>query len=850
MQIIERIKCTFAALLVILLSSFSASAQLQPDAPGKFLGFELGTRFSLHHEVSDYAEYLGSFPGVSYVEYGETSEGRPLECLTFTHPELEASLEEFRLQHLNRMNGGTGLAKYDDVAIVWLSYNVHGNEAVCTEAALEVMHELAVRSGNGDEAMKKLVILLDPCLNPDGHDRYAVWFNQYASGEPNADPLSIEHDEPWPGGRSNHYWFDLNRDWAWQKQQESQFRSALYHQWMPHVHCDYHEMGYNSPYYFAPAAEPYHEAITDWQREFQEAIGNAAAAGFDARGELYYTRESFDLFYPSYGDTYPIYNGAIGMTYEQGGSGGAGVLVEKNDGQSLSLRERMDNHVETSLSAVAVSAQLSERLVQEFAAFHETNRTRPFGQFGGYLIPATSENASRVDALVEFLGRHQIECQRARSMSKPQSGWEYGPNQSRSILAKEGDLFISAYQTHSRLLDVLFDPNPVLTDSVTYDITTWSVPYAYGLQTFGLEKPIIADEWEKSLASPTWTESNYGYAVTPEQDIYMPTLAALHRNGIRVRTNSEAIVHANATFPRGTLFVLAGDQTSESWTSAVQSIQSTLNVNFMALSGGHAISGPDFGSDKVWLVDAPRVAMLTGAGVSSLGSGEVWWHFEKELSYAITRLNAESSNPENWSNYDVMIVPAGWYGFADDGWMDALRAWTSDGGRIVAIEGALRLFTGEGDWGLKRFDNSDQAQSANAQMSIEREENRDAPFSERERHYAKRIGSGSIYGIDLDVSHPLAWGYRDAPYYTLRSNSQRYAVLDGGWTVGRYGPNPQPTSGFVGSQANRDLAGSMTFGVQPIGAGHLVLLADNPLFRGFWENGKRLFDNAVFMPLD
>jgi hypothetical protein len=296
--------------------------------------------------------------------------------------------------------------------------------------------------------------------------------------------------------------------------------------------------------------------------------------------------------------------------------------------------------------------------------------------------------------------------------------------------------------------------------------------------------------------------------------------------------------------------MLAGDQISGSWTQTLQSIHESLNVNVTALGGGHAISGPDMGSDKVWLVDAPRVAMLTGPGVSSLGSGEVWWHFEKEVNYPVTRLNAESSNPENWDQYDVMIVPAGWYGFADDEWMNEMRSWTADGGRIVAIEGALRLFTSEGDWGLKRFDDTEQAQSTNAQMAMERKQNQNAPFAERERHYAKRIGSGSVYGIDLDTSHPLAWGYRNEPYYTLRSNSQRYAALDGGWTVGRYGPDPQPTSGFVGSEANRDLAGSMTFGVQPVGSGHLVILADNPLFRGFWENGKRLFDNAVFMPLD
>jgi len=825
-------------------------AQNSLETPSEKLNFDLGSRFSLHHQVTDYVEYLSDQDYAVQVEYGSSYEGRPLNALVFTHPDHAGNLETIRKQHLDRMKGGTGMAEYDDLAIVWLSYNVHGNEAVCTEAALEVMHQLAAWCQSGEAIMRKLLVLVDPCLNPDGHDRYAVWFNQYASNGANPDPAAYEHDEPWPGGRPNHYLFDLNRDWAWQKQQESQQRSALYHDWMPHVHCDYHEMGYNSPYYFAPAAEPFHEAITPWQREFQHAIGNAAAARFDARGEFYFTRESFDLLYPSYGDTYPIYNGAIGMTYEQGGSGGAGVLVEKNDGTLLSLRDRIDNHVETSLSAVEVSAELSSKLVAEFAAFHEANRTQPTGRFGGYFIPVSPDNASRVDALVDFLGRHHIECERALSSTKPTTAWEYGPNSSRSVSVKAGDLLISSYQTHSRILDVLFDPDPVLTDSLTYDITTWSVPYAYGLQTFGLTKPVTGGEWKADQRIPEWQPSPYGYAILPHQDGYAKALASLHNANVRVRTNSEHIVQATGTYPMGSLFMLAGDQTSADWEQAVKALHISGTILVAAVAGGHAIEGSDLGSEKVWMVDAPRVAMLTGDGLSSLGSGEVWWHFEQELNYPITRLNGANSTPRRWDDYDAVILPSGWYGFADEGWLSELQTWVQEGGRVIAVERALRLFTNESGWGLERYDNSDQGQSVSSRSQEERKADQRESFEERNRQYAMQIGSGSVYGITLDRSHPLAWGYPDAPYYTLRSTSNRYAALDNGWTVGCYGDDPAPVSGFVGSRANRELAGSMAFGTTSVGRGSVVYFADNPLFRGFWENGKRMFDNAVFLPLD
>lgn len=838
-----------APFLLLLFAHVLGTAQGQEsfENPSDFLGFELGSRFSLHHEVTDYSKSLSNERGVSYVEYGKTHERRPLHALVFTHPENAKRLEDIRLQHLDRIQGGTGMAEFDELAIVWMSYNVHGNEAVCTEAALEVMHALASKCAAGDPIMKRLVVLVDPCLNPDGHDRYAVWFNQHASSPPNPDPDGMEHDEPWPGGRPNHYLFDLNRDWAWQKQIETQKRSALYHSWMPHVHCDYHEMGYNSPYYFAPAAEPYHEVITDWQREFQSEIGRAAAANFDARGELYYTRESFDLLYPSYGDTYPMYNGAIGMTYEQGGSGRAGVLVERADGTLLSLRDRIDNHVESSLSAIETSARLAGRLVDELAAFHETNRAQPKGRFGGYHIPVNAGNASRVDRLVEFLQQHKIECERATSTSRPLSAWEYGTSTNRNVVIQPGDLLISSYQTHSRILDVLFDPEPVLSDSLTYDITAWSVPYAYGVQTFGMSKPVQGGDWFQAQSLPKWVSSPYGYAIAPKQDGYTHALAQLHKAGIRLRTSSKTIVHTDAEYTRGTLFVLRGDQTEENWTEILESIRLSSRVAILPMEGGHSLEGPDMGSDNVWLVEAPRVAMLNGEETSSLSSGEVWWHFEQELEYPITRINASSSSPSDWGAFDVVILPSGWYGSASEAWMKALNEYVRDGGRVLALSRAVNLFNGESGWGIERYNDSDIEQSIRARDREERSANREKPFEDRERHYAMNIGDGSVYTVKLDLTHPLAWGYPDRPYYSLRSSGSRYGTLDNGWTVGLYGDR---VSGFVGSRANRELPGSLAFGAQPMGRGHAVYFADNPLFRGFWENGKRLFDNAVFMPLD
>jgi hypothetical protein len=838
-------------LLIAFIFSSGLFGQESLLAPDEAVGYEIGTRFTLHHSVSAYLRHIEkAIPNSKLIRYGETYEGRPLELMVLSSKENLENLAEIREQHIDRMNGGTGNAEYDDVSIIWLSYNVHGNEAACTEAALEVLHSLAQSILAEDAFLEKVVILLDPCLNPDGHDRYAVWFNQNASRFPNADLNGQEHDEPWPGGRPNHYLFDLNRDWAWQKQQESQMRSLIYRRWMPHVHCDYHEMGFESPYYFAPAAEPYHTSITDWQRKFQGQIGKATSKAFDSRDELYYTKESFDLLYPSYGDTYPMFNGAIGMTYEQGGSGEAGVVVEKTNGSALTLKNRIANHLESSLQAVYTSARFSETLVDEWGAYYNLNRTKPQGRFAGYLIPLTKENETRIDRLADFLSRNGIICQQVIRDQKPVKGWEYGSLSNRSVRPEEGDLVISSFQTHSRFLDVLFDPNPVLTDSLTYDITTWSLPYAYGLNTYGLSNPILGKPYEAQLKASVDKEA-YGFAFSRSGDNDSPLMAQLLQKGFSLRTNAKPFEIDGTLFEQGSLIVLRSDHKSNpTWWKELSKMAAQLEVQLHPISGGFADQGPDMGSDEIWSISNVRVGALTGAGVSSLRAGEVWWHFEQELEYPITMLSAESIEPNNWISFDVIVMPSGAYRQADSEWFEQLETWIREGGRLIVLSNAMQLFQGRAGWGLKQYADVEEKDLAAFRASEEKAFDRARAFDQKQRSRAMGTGDGSIYPVSLDHSHPLAWGYSEDPFYTLRTGSNRYALLNNGWNVGTFDTPTQAVSGFVGSRANRDLAGSLAFGVQPMGNGSVTYFSDNPLFRGFWENGKLMFDNAVFLNID
>jgi hypothetical protein len=335
-------------------------AQQKLMSPKEFLGYELGDRFTRHHKVMEYYKHVAEvMPNVDLVQYGETYEYRPLVYAVVTSPENFKKLEQIRQDNLKRTGLSEGSASADKKAIVWLSYNVHGNEANSLEASMWTLYELAnPANASTQEWIKNSVVILDPCINPDGRDRYANFYNQYGNIPANTSGDAKEHREPWPGGRANHYLFDLNRDWAWQTQIESKQRIKVYHQWLPHVHVDFHEQGHNNPYFFAPAAEPFHEVISPWQREFQTMIGKNNAKYFDEQGWLYFTKEVFDLYYPSYGDTYPTYNGAIGMTYEQAGGGFGGLSITTETGDPLTLRDRLTHHHTTGLSTVEITSKM------------------------------------------------------------------------------------------------------------------------------------------------------------------------------------------------------------------------------------------------------------------------------------------------------------------------------------------------------------------------------------------------------------------------------------------------------------------------------------------------------------
>ncbi len=826
---------TFFLLLIV-----STTAYGQLKSPAEFLGYELGEQWTPHHKVQAYFLHVAENSDMVTLEkYGMTYEGRELVIATVSSVANQGRVEEIRSNNLKRVGFIDGEPTADKTPIVWLSYNVHGNETSSSEAAMNTLYKLITENTTW---LNEVIVVMDPMINPDGRDRYVYWNKSVTGVQYNANPESREHSEPWPGGRTNHYYFDLNRDWAWQTQIETQNRIQAYLSWMPHVHVDFHEQGYNSPYYFAPAAKPYHTAITDWQSEYQTMIGKNHTKYFDRENWLYFTREIFDLFYPSYGDTWPTFNGAIGMTYEQAGHSRGGLGVRTAEGDTLTLWDRLTHHTTTGLSTVEITAQNKERVVDEFASYFRNTRENGTGEYKAFVVKK-SGNPDNVARLLQYLVKQNIEFGEATSASRVE-GYDYSTGETGRVNVEAGDYVISTFQPQGTLVRVLFEPKPELEDSLTYDITAWETHYAYGLEGYAVKGNLKYQPVSNITTSEISASINKPYAYLAKWNSLddLKYLAALLKQGINVRYAEQEFVMNDKKYGRGTLVITrnGNEKLGDAFDRIVKNTADQLGRFITPVSTGFVSSGKDFGSSSVRFVSAPKVGLVAGDGTSSNMVGHIWHYFDQQIGYPVNLVNKDDLRFVDWNEYDVMIMPSGSYGstFNENGLND-LKEWIRGGGTLIAVGGANGFLAGKDGFSLKRKSNDNGGKKEDEDPAEKLKK-----YGEVSRASASRLNAGSVFELTMDNTHPLAFGYDDT-YTSLKLGSFGYEYLENGWNVGVAKPGAH-RSGFVGIEAKKSLEHTLSFGVQNMGAGRVVYMIDNPLYRGFWHNGKLLFGNAVF----
>jgi Zinc carboxypeptidase len=844
--------------------SFTPAAKYLPEVPTvpALTGFAVGERFVDHGMVGRVLAAIdGSSERIQVVRYGTTNEGRPLLLAIATTPENHARWPEIELGLRRladpRLLGADPAAEREALiaslpVVVWLSFSVHGNESSGTEAALALLYHLAAAADPAVETMlRDAVIVIDPCLNPDGRDRYVHAFRARMGAEPNPDPQAAEHAEPWPGGRVNHYYFDLNRDWAFLTQVETRARLRQYRKYQPQVHADLHEMFPESTYFFFPAAPPIHDDLPRSTLEFGEVFGKANAAAFDRFGFAYYTAEEFDLFYPGYGDSWPSLNGAIGMTYEQGGHGLAGIAYERADGSILTLRNRAAGHFTAALTTASTGAQRRAELLRSYSRFHSDAFWE--GERGAIkdfvLVPGS--DAARVRDLVSLLIEQGVEVHRAPQGFTVERAHSFTGGGATERSFPPGSYVVRLAQPRRHLAKALLEPEGAVRENQFYDVSAWSLPFAFGVDAWWTEQAIGANleavsTIERTAAAQIDLDSGSAVGwLIPWDSFDAPRfLAAATRDGVRVRVATEPFTLDGVPHPRGTLYVARGGQRRDvDWKSAFRAALGASGVGVTTVTSTYAERGPDLGSDSFRALSAPSIAIATGEGMNANAVGALRWLLEARYGIPFTEIALDSLSRTDLRRYNVLVLADGFGSGALGGAKENLQRFASGGGVIVALGGSA-FALGEGGIGLVGVKVA--ADPPATETKPEKPTWRLA--AERRINALEENVPGTMFRLEFDPSHPLTYGY-DGPIAVLMDSTRAFALDGPGSRMGVF-PERSVLAGFASPASGARLDGKAYLADVSLGSGRVLLFAGDPTFRGFVRGQVGLLMNSILLFAD
>ena len=810
-----------------------------PPTPAEFFGFPLGEDFASYHQVAEYARMLADVsPLASYSRYGESVEGRELFHLVLASEANHLRLGEILAANAELTSQTTSPARADQIArsnpaVVYFSYGVHGNESSSTQSALWSAHDVITNADEMRGVLDSLIIVIDPVANPDGRDRYVTWYRSVVGAAPNPNPETREHREPWPGGRSNHYMFDLNRDWAWMTQPETRARISSWWEWNPQVHVDFHEMSPNSSYFFFPASAPinpiYPEYILDWGARF----GQQNSQTFDARGWDYFTGEKYDMFYPGYGDSWPSLHGAIGMTYEQAGGGAAGLAYRRNDAEVLTLDHRIAQHRASGNTTLRTAAAGKTELLLNFA---EAHRTAGVGHPDVLIVP--NGNPERVEALVEHLEGQGIRVERALVGFRHEDATPYPGHEARREFPA-GTIRVPAQQPRGRLAVTLLQPETELRAQYSYDITAWSLPYAYGVEAHQAVSapPSI---WGPASAAGTVSEIGrvqgvpYGYLVPPGDEAAAGVIRYLRAGGL-VRTLGTPSRFEGRTWPAGTWY-LRGSADDE---VARRIEDAGLGGIAVPVLTGRSEEGIDLGSEGNPPLRLPRIGLIGGDGIIPTSYGAHWYYLDNDLQLSFDALLLQDLGDLDLRPYHVLILPDTRVEL-DEAVSERLSDWIEQGGRLVAVAGGSEA----------------AAELAEVEMrgegAMERRPDLLRPTrEERERQEWADDAHGAILEAHLDPRHPLTWGssFDQHPdrIFILNGGDRIFEPADNLEAVAWFEDDLEATSGVISGERLARMEEGAWLVSRSYGSGEIILFADDPLFRLFWKATMPLYRNALLI---
>lgn len=808
--------------------------------PSDSLGFEIGQRHVRHDQLKNYFYQLAQdSERINITSMGKTPQQRDQLLVTISSPENLANLSSILSERdiLSQKKKQLEKQRSDSAPLViWLGYSVHGDEISGANAAMIVAYYLAASTDEKlTEMLANTVIVIEPSINPDGMDRFVNWVSTYRNSSNNSDANHIEHHQSWVTGRTNHFWFDLNRDWLLLSQQESQHRLKYFHQYQPHVVGDFHEMGHNSSYFFQPGIQSRTHPLTPKRNvELTATLAKFHASALDKQNRLYYSEENFDDFYYGKGSTYPDINGSIGILFEQASARG---MQQDTINGLLTLEFSIENHVTTSLSTIHGAWKNKEKLKQYRSDFYQQSKKLAKNEdFSGYLLHESKDNF-RLNALLSKLTQHKIQ------VFPLTANFEFEDREYQ----KGSSYYVPLAQPQFRLIQALFNQQTHFKDNTFYDVSGWTMPLAMNIESIQVKRTRRLKVAKQAWNNPAGFNKNnenksaYGYIFEWHHFLAPKLLNSLLSRNIKAKVStkpfSSFINGETKHFKTGSIIIPAGIQENEKWQEHLISASNRAGIKLSSISTGLTMKGVDIGSSSLKPISKAKTLLLGGAGISQYEAGEVRFYLDETLNIPLSIIDHNQLRQFDLSPYSHLILVDGDYQHVADHTAKQIKAWVKKGGVVISQKRAA-LWLAKQEILQARFVTQEQINQLFDHENLS--------YQDKNGLASRKRIAGAIFQVTLDTTHPLAYGYQQSLLPMFRNSNlimehpQKPFV-----TIAKYTPSPL-LSGYTDKNLVNRLAHNAAIIAHNLGKGRVIATTEVLTFRGYWHGSAKLLANSLF----
>lgn len=794
--------------------------------PADIIGHEVGEWHVTHDKLMVYMQALAaSSDRITIENRGETFEGRPLLLLTVTSPSNHARLEEIRQNHIANTEGGDSNTDSSLPIVVYQGFSIHGNEPSGANAGLAYAYYLAAAQGSEiEETLSNMVILMDPSFNPDGLQRFAYWANTNKSINLVADNNEREYHEVWPGGRTNHYWFDMNRDWLPVQLPESRARIETFYKWLPNILTDHHEMGTNSTFFFQPG-EPtrVHPLTPQINQELTAEIGMYHAKALDNIGSLYYSEEGYDDYYYGKGSTFPDVNGGIGILFEQASSRGH---IQESENGLLTFPFTIRNQFTTALSTIEAANNMREKINAYQREYYQDIKKEVSKNKTKGIIFGDAKDAAKAWHLAEILKRHQIKVHELKE-DATLNGKKY---------VKGNSYVVPMQQKNPRLIQAMFEKRTTFTDSLFYDISAWTFPLAFNVDYNELNSLDMAGTEINELMPIEGSvdgQSNYAYLFEWNEYYTPKTLHTILEKGLRAKVAKKPFTLEGKAYDYGTIMVPVQNQelNASEIHSFLRDVALESKLNITAVGTG-LTTGIDLGSRDFEAINKQKVAIIVGDGVRSYDAGEIWHLFDTRYNMKLTKLDLSYLSRVDLSTYTDIILPSFYGNALDKRSIENLKDWVRDGGTLIGYKDVAEWFNKNEFMKLKFKTDTLVAKNI--------------AFDQKQDFRGAQVTGGAIFNTKLDRSHPINFGYKNSNLALFRNTNVYIEPDKDSYDNPISYTNDPLLSGYISEENLKLIKNSVPFQVQSLGKGKVIAFTDNTNFRAFWYGTNKLLMNAIF----